>query len=362
MRRNAEMKETSKKVKAPQKKNFTSGIYGSQAEKVLAKAIEAKAEKVVNSNKSKDESKTVNDSAVFLSGLSKGSQFVAVLNAYPNGISASIHRAQDAKNIPIYELHGSSVCYDPFFLRTRDTRELPLPEGKFLIFRESYREDLERFFDNLKKKNILESLTVYFGVANDPFHGFHKKFAQVSTCLEMLEKYKPARVVIQSRSRMLLTCLPTLKFLGEDIFCVIPFETRLEKVIARYTPGQPRLEERLITAAGLQAQGIKIAFSVSPLLPYGETSGDTWKFAELLCRYSDLVLIQPLCNGTRENELTISKMPISHKLDADQQVHFLRPHADEQLRSVIQKLSANHLLVPPLQNTKKEAQLKLFAA
>ena len=301
-------------------------------------------------------------SPTFTTGLSQGSNFVAVLNSYPNGVSVSIHRPQDLRGLPSFESLDRIHQYDPFFLRTRDTRELGLPEGRFFVYRDSYRENLEKFFSTLKKKNILDTLTVYFGVTNDPFHGFHKKFEQTAACLEILEKYKPARVVIQSRSRMLLTCLPTLKMFGDSIFCVIPFETRLEKAISRYTPGQPRLEERLITAAGLRAQGIKITFCVSPLLPYGETSGDAWKFGEVLVRYSDNILIQSLCNGTRENELTLSKMAISQKLEADQQMIFLRPNVDSQLRAVIEKLSPSHLQIPELKQASKDLQLKLFAA
>ena len=296
------------------------------------------------------------EGSTFECGLAKGASHVISLNSYPNGVSVSLHKASD-----YYRWSQSVGNYDPFFLRTRDTREIGLPDGKFVIFRESFKTDLDLFFSGLNKKGILESSVIYFGVNSDPFHAFHKKFAQVSACLDILERYKAPRVVLQSRSRMLLTALPLLKALGDRISCVIPFETRLEKVISRYTPGQPRLEERLITAAGLKAQGIKITFSVSPLLPYGETSGDSWKFAELLVKYSDQILLQPLCTGSKENEAVIKKMVLSQKLEADQQFIYLRPNVEDGLRTLIQKLSPGHLVVNSVDSS-KISQLKLFAA
>lgn len=311
---------------------------------------------------SNNKTATLDGLPTYESGLAKGACFAITLNSYPNGVSVSIHRATDStaidKDIETANLYDT---YDPFFLRSRDTREIGLPDGKFLIYRDNYKIELETLFSNLNRKGVLEKSVIFFGVNNDPFQAFHKKFAQTAACLDILERYKCARVVIQSRSRMLLTALPTLKALGDKVFCVIPFETRLEKVISRYMPGQPRLEERLITASGLRAQNIKTTFSVAPILPYGETSGDAWKFVDILTKYSDKVLLQSLCRGTRDHELLIMKMAIAQKLEADNQMAFLRPNAEEQVKEIIQKVSPEHLNVAGVE-TAKEAQLKLFAA
>jgi len=296
----------------------------------------------------------------FKNSLSAGASHVITLNSYPNGVSISLHKVS-LEPVSQGESISSLIVSDPFFLRTRDTREIGLPDGKFLIYRENFKVELENLFSNLNKKNILGTSVIFFGVTSDPFNSFHQKFAQTAACLEILEKYKFARVVIQSRSKMLLSALPTLKVLEDRLICVIPFETRLEKAILRYTPGQPKLEERLITANGLKAQSIKVTFSASPILPYGETSGDAWKFAELLVKYSDKVLLQGLCTGTKENEDLIRKMSLASKLDADKQVLFLRPNAEEPVKKILEKLSPSHLVIEPIES-KSTVQLKLFAA
>ncbi len=302
----------------------------------------------------------VNSQVGFKNPLITGATHVITLNSYPNGVSISLHKTLTENGTNEENVFAANLN-DPFFLRTRDTREIGLPEGRFLIYRENFKVELENLFANLNKKNILGSSAIFFGVTSDPFHSFHQKFAQTAACLEILEKYKFARVIVQSRSKMLLSALPTLKILQDRLHCVIPFESRLEKAIMRYTPGQPKLEERLITANGLKAQNIKVTFSCSPILPYGETSGDTWKFAELLVKYSDKILLQGLCTGTKENESIIKKMSISLKLEADKHVLFLRPNAEEAVKKVLEKISPAHLAIQPIESKSNE-QLKLFAA
>jgi hypothetical protein len=287
-------------------------------------------------------------------GFSRGASRVVTLNAYPNGISISSHK-------PSAETSELESSLDPFFLRTRETRDLLMPEGKFLVYRDNCVANLDSFFSALSKKGALKDTIVFLGSFTDCFHGFHKKFAQTMACLDIIERYQPGALVIQSRSRMLLTALPLLKIMGRRAHCVIPFETRLEGSIARYTPGQPRLEERLITAAGLRAQGVDVTLSVCPILPYGNTSGDAWKFAEALLHYSDKIMLQSMYGGERQQESILKQLPLSRKLESDSEFSILRPGAHEELRSIIQKLSPQHLEIPLF--TKPEiGQLDLFAA
>ncbi|HMO16501.1 MAG TPA: hypothetical protein PKA63_01735 [Oligoflexia bacterium] len=302
-------------------------------------------------------------------GYAAGLSHVITLNTYPNGISLTLHRINEVeqhegsfRGLSEEENYAHTQNRrDSFFLRTRETRDFAVPEGKFLVYRDNIKFELEEFFRALSKKGILKETGVYLGVFTDPFHGFHKKFAQTMACLDVIERFQPAKVIIQSRSRMLLTALPLLKTMGSRAHCVIPFESRLEKSIQRYTPGQPRLEERLVTAAGLRAQGIEVNFAVTPLLPYGSTSGDTWKFAELLVTYSDKVLMQPLCLGDRHEEAILRNLPLASKLEADGELRLLRPNCHEELWKAISKLSPDHLLLSAFKKQEPQ-QLALFAA
>jgi hypothetical protein len=303
----------------------------------------------------------------FSTGLSKGFAHAVTLNSYPNGISVTMHRPFDSKSASTYSTAQGVLAFesrgvvDPFFLRTKETRDVLVPEGKFLVYRDGIKTQLENIFSSLSKKKVLSDTVVYLGTFTDPFHGFHKKFSQTMACIEILERYVPGRLVIQSRSRMLLTALPTLKAMKDTAFCVIPFESRLEGSILRYTPGQPRLEERLVTAAGLRAQGISVTFSVCPVLPYGDTSGDAWKFGEVLVSYSDRVLLQALYRGDKQEESLLRQLQLTKKLESDDQLKILRPNADDEIRGIIQRVSPEHLQLPDFHRRDPD-QLKLFAA
>ncbi len=286
----------------------------------------------------------------FTKGLAAGATRVVSLNAYPNGVSLTVHKAS-----------ATTMGIDPFSLRLKETRDLMVPQGRFFVFREDFKSELEKSFASLSKKRTWDRTVIYLGVFSDPFHSFSKKFAQTMACLDVIEKFSPARVVIQSRSKMLLAALPLMKKLGNRAFAVIPFETRLEKSIVRYTPGQTRLEERLNTASGLRQQGIDVSFSVSPILPFGDTKGDLWKFAEVLTAYSDRILMEPLYHGTKSEEASLKLTSIATKLESDNETTFLRSNCHEELYSLIERVSSGHLSLPEMKEA-EGLQLKLFAA
>ncbi len=291
-----------------------------------------------------------NDTMLFNMGFAKGASQVVTLNSYPNGVSVSIHK-------PSAMIQG----IEHFSLRLKETRSHLVPEGRFYIYRENVKAELERLFHTMSKRPQWSNTVIYFGVFSDPFHGFHKKFNYTMACIDVIERHIPGRVVVQSRSRMLLTALPMLKNLGRKAIAVIPFETCLESNIAKYTPKQPRLEERLITAKGLKAQSILTCLSADPVLPYGETRGDTWRFAEILTGYSDIVTLGSLYHGLKSEEASLRQCPLAVKLESDKEFETLRPNAHEELLAVIQKVAPQHLEIPSLRAEEAE-QLKLFAA
>jgi DNA repair photolyase len=305
----------------------------------------------LTSTTKKDIKNMETDLTLFNVGFAKGASQVVTLNSYPNGVSVSIHKA------------GATINgIEHFSLRLKETRGHLVPEGRFYIYRENVKAELERLFHSLSKRPQWSSTVLYFGVFSDPFHGFHKKFNHTMTCMDIIERHTPGRVVVQSRSKMLLTALPLLKNVGKKGFAVIPFETCLESSIAKYTPKQSRLEERLVTSEGLRAQNVTTCLSASPILPYGETKGDTWKFAEVLTRYSDLVTLDGLYHGLKSEESSLRQCPLFMRLESDRQFETLRPNAHEDLASVIRKVAPAHLEIPPMRDSGPIEQLKLFAA
>ncbi|MBP9838941.1 MAG: hypothetical protein KBC84_09540 [Proteobacteria bacterium] len=284
---------------------------------------------------------------------------IICLNTYPNGITISVHN--NLKDKSDSEREEKKYSADQFHLRLRDTRSYLQPEGKYYLYKENYRSALETHLSRLQRSSMLGNTVLYFGTVTDPFLALHKKFDITMACLDLLQKYIPSRVVFQTRSPMVISILPTLKFLGDKSMVVIPIETTSEKAIVRYTPGMPRIGERLIAADGLRKQGIPVNLSASPLLPYGDPKRDAWDMAELLASKANYITFGCLASGIENEEKQLKILPLAQKLAADQQYFWLRPHCYQYLYQAVKSIAPEKLQL----SVKPQAipsQLKLFAA
>ncbi len=300
---------------------------------------------------------------------------VVCLNTFPNGVTFSLHPSQHpqnrgrgtvTKNIADESVEAEVEVVDRyipahFHLRTKETREFLLPSGKYFAFKEQYAQHLEKRLSQLHEDGSLQNSVFYVGTITDPFSMFHKKFDVTMTCLQLLEHYRPGLVVLQTRSPMAISALPMLKVLGERAVVVMPIESHLEASIARYTPGQPKIADRLLAANGLRLQGIKVNLAVSPVLPYGDLHRESWEFAELLERHADYITLGCLADGGLENEAALKAVPLARQLAADKQFKLLRPYAYRHLFYALKVLCPEKLKVKPLARS-KPAQLNLFAA
>jgi hypothetical protein len=286
------------------------------------------------------------------------------INPYPNGITLSVHKQmlssfQEESEEKEQDLLSFSSM--DFHLRYRDTRDYQLPTGKYYTYKEGYKKSLEDIFSNTRKQGTLKSTVVYFGTTVDPFLAFNKKFNVTMACIEILEQYKPGMVVIQTRSPMVISVLPFLKIMGERAVVTMSTETRLESSIARYTPGQPKLKDRLIAVEGLRAQGIRINLAVAPILPYGEYYRDAWPFAEMLDKHGDYITLGCLDNGDPAAENQLRALPLAHRLINDNNFRLLRPHAYRHLFYALKNVAPGKMILPA-PKFKQSTQLSLFAA
>src|SRR5262249_14743199 len=158
---------------------------------------------------------------------------------------------------------------------------------------------------------------LYFGMATDPFYAFPKKFEMTMKCVELIERYQPGLLVLQSRSPMILSALPMLKLFGSRAVAVIPLETPQERVIQQFTPGQASAADRISAADGLRKQGVRVNLQVSPVLPYGDFYRDAWSFAELLAEHADYVTLGCLATGAVTDEPTLKNLPIARALSGE---------------------------------------------
>lgn len=290
---------------------------------------------------------------------SSNAQLIYTLNAYPNGITLSAHQNETIKN----ENGEEKAKFSPsaFHLRLKDTKDYQLPAGKYYLYKENYLESFEKHLSQLHKSGLLDSTVFYFGTTSDPFYALHKKFDVTMNCLELLERYKPALVVVQTRSPMVISALPILKMLGERAVVAINVETRLETSVQRYTPGQSRIAERLVAADGLRRQGIKVNLVVSPVLPYGDFYKDAWDFADMLAENADYVTFGSLSTGEVNEEAELKNLPLARRLEGDKQFRWLRPHSYRAVYYALKQVAPEKMELPHAMGEKKE-QLSLFAA
>ncbi|MCB0323635.1 MAG: radical SAM protein [Bdellovibrionales bacterium] len=316
-----------------------------------------------------------------------GAEHVLCVNSYPNGITVSVHSGNLGSGHLGTELdgsvsvsqksgaveggvdsqpgeersHHSRYLAEHFALRVREIRDYQVPEGKYFVYKQDPRAALERHFARLYKRGVFEGATVFFGTTADPFAAFHRRFDITTACLQLFEQFRPRRLVVQTRSPMVIAALPTLKLLGERAVVGIPVESHLERSIAHYTPGEPRIAERLVAAQGLRRQGIVVNLQVMPVLPYGDLQRDAWDFAEVLERHADFITLSALASGTADDEKVLKDLPMARKLAADNQFRWLRPQAYKYVYEALKTLAPQKVKVPPVVRS-RSGQLGLFAA
>lgn len=332
-------------------------------------SISSKEESALVATESSKDQFKANDKALRV-GWSSYAKNILCVNAYPNGITLSVHSNEiDSKLLEGLSgevltdaiLRNGKFAPGQFNLRFRDTRDYQLAAGKYYLYKENYLQALEHHLSQLHHSGLLSQAVIFFGVTSDPFMSLHKKFDVTMACLELFENYTPGLLVIQTRSPMVVSALPLLKMLGDKVIVSIPVESRLESAIVRYTPGQPKISERLVAADGLKKQGVRVNLVAAPILPYGDFYRDAWEFAELLDRHSDYISIGCLASGHSAEESQLKTLPVAQKLVADNNLRLLRPHSYQNLYYALRIIAPKKLELP-VEAPQKPSQLSLFAA
>ena len=272
----------------------------------------------------------------------KPSHPILVVDSYSKGIS--IGRIDPAGSGLELEMDGERST--PMSLRSRYV----MKQGEPLV-------DLERHLQRLSMKGDLRRATIIFGVTTDPFHPFDEKFATSMKFLELFERYVPGRLVIQTRSPLVVIGLPMLKKVRETTYVSIGIETPLEEVARRYTSDLPTVEERWKTMRALRRFGLKVGAQVAPILPYGDWRKDAIRFADKLCEEADYVTVRSMIQTCGIPRPTT---PLARKLASDRQFFWLRQDSHTPLVDAVLAVNCKKLFHPAgLQPA--DPQLKLFA-
>jgi DNA repair photolyase len=216
--------------------------------------------------------------------------------------------------------------------------------------------DLERNLERLSARGELRRTTVIFGVTTDPFHPFDEKFATSMKFLEMFERFAPGKLVIQTRSPLIVIGLPILKRVKDTTTVAIGIETPSDEMRLRYTPNLPSVSERWKTVRALKRFGLKVGIQVSPLLPYGDWRNDAGAFAEDLAAEADWISIASIAQAAGSSR---PSGVLARQLAAERQFFWLRADTHRPLVEAVQRIAPEKLFHPGAIEL-PDPQLRLF--
>lgn len=272
------------------------------------------------------------------------------VDSFSNGIAFGQHKLEDTADPRDY-----------YWLRLQDDAELVKLRSRYALNKTNPFNELERNLMRLSRQGILASSTIYFGTTTDPFYPFEGKFDASMKFLDLFQRYTPGLLVIQTRSPLMVIAMPVLRKLGKHAAVTIGLETNNEEMVRRYTPGLPRVQERVKMAAALRNFGIEVTLQVSPVLPYGDWKDDAKAFATLLTENSDYIHIKSITDGSEKEERRIRNLPLAKMLANDRRFHYLRPDSALPLLNAVEKIAPEKLLVPK-RTAVTQKQMSIFAA
>lgn len=272
------------------------------------------------------------------------------VDSFANGIAFGQHKLPAGEDPREY-----------YGLRLKDDAELARLRSRYALHKSNPLHELELHLQRLSRQGQLNRSAIYLGTTTDPFYPFEGKFDASMKFLELFQRYTPGMLVVQTRSPLIVIALPVFKRLGRHAAVTIGIETHLEDSVARYTPGLPRVTERLKTASALRRFGVEVSLQVSPVLPYGDWKADAGKFAEILADHGDFIFVQPITDGSERRERYVRNSSVARRLAMDRKFHYLRPDSANPLITALEGICPEKLRAPQRGHL-EDRQLGIFAA
>lgn len=280
----------------------------------------------------------------------KASALTYTVDSFANGIAFGQHKLDTAEDPRDY-----------YSLRIQEDSEMVRLRSRYALNKTNPLAELEKSLMRMSSQGVLRSSTVYLGTTTDPFHPFEGKFDASMKFLDLFTRYTPGMLIVQTRSPLIVIAMPVLRKLGSRAAVTIGVETCLEESVRRYTPGLPRIEERLKAATALRRFNVEVTLQVSPVLPYGDWRGSAREFANVLANHGDYVYVRSITDGSERTERQIRATELAKQLARDRKFHWLRPDSANPLISALEEIAPEKLKVPARKHL-QDRQLKIFAA
>jgi len=197
---------------------------------------------------------------------------------------------------------GCAYCYAAFFARDNELKER---WGYWVNVKENALSLLIKY-----RKKPLNNKTIYISSVTDPYQPIEKELELTKSILNELSLYHKPRIVIQTRSPLIIRDIDLLKRF-EFLQVNMTITTDSEIVRKAFEPYCPSNKVRLEAIRHLNDAGILTCITMTPLLPLDDVD----KFAQaLLDTGVSRFIIQPFhaekgkfIAGTREEALNIIK-------------------------------------------------------
>ncbi|MCU0494668.1 MAG: radical SAM protein [Chloroflexaceae bacterium] len=197
---------------------------------------------------------------------------------------------------------GCSYCYAAFFVRDKAQQDT---WGQWVRVKDNALELLQRW-----RKKPLHGKTIYMSSVTDPYQPLERDLLLTRSLLEELANYHKPRLVIQTRSQLVVRDLDLLQRFG-SVQVNMTVTTDDEAVRKAFEPHCSSIPARLKAIADIQAAGVATCITMTPLLPVA----DATSFAErLLATGVEKFVVQPFhpergkfVAGTRDEALALCR-------------------------------------------------------
>lgn len=196
--------------------------------------------------------------------------------------------------------------------------------GEYVHPRTGIDAHLENELARLEAGGKLNSTSIFMSSSTDPYQGLERRWRLARRCLDVMGRYPPKLLMVQTRSPLVEDDFERLAALDKACWLSMTIETDRDAVRAALTPRCPAINRRLETVRKAKTAGLQVQIAVSPCLPFtGITS-----FGDLLLEHADRVVIDTFTSGDGSGGKRTAKSPLP-QLFATQDWHNEGWHNDQ---------------------------------
>jgi DNA repair photolyase len=164
--------------------------------------------------------------------------------------------------------------------------------GEWILAKIDLPERLEHELKSLAENRRLAETAIFMSSATDPYQGWERRLGLTRRALEVLVRYPPRRLLVQTRSPMAERDIDLIGTLGSRAMVSITLETDDDSVRRAITPTSPSVSRRITTMQRLRAAGIFTQMAIAPMMP-----NDAEHFAAIAEKVADRVIVDTYFDG-----------------------------------------------------------------